>query len=341
MRALQYRAFGAPPEVLPLDDPEPRHGQVLLRVSAAGACASDLHIMRLPPPQYLARYPMPLTLGHEGAGVIVALGDEAGAFSVGDAVAVYGPWGCGSCRKCAEGKENYCTEASRLRIRREGSMAEFMLVDSARHLVPLGDLDPVANVALTDAGLTPYSAIKQALPVLGAGSTALVIGVGGLGHVAIQLLRALTPATVVALDVDEDRLALAGEVGAHQAVLSGQAAGTAVRDIVGGRGVDAVFDFVGTQSTVELAGSVTAAEGHISVLGLGGGALAVGMGSTAPGVRVQAPYWGSRSELLEVIELARAGAVTVRTQVFGLDEAPRAYELLAQGRVAGRAVVVP
>src|SRR5690606_8632917 len=102
MRALQYRAFGAPPEVVPLDDPEPRHGQVLLRVSAAGACASDLHIMRLPPPQYLARYPMPLTLGHEGAGVIVALGDEAGAFSVGDAVAVYGPWGCGSCRKCAE-----------------------------------------------------------------------------------------------------------------------------------------------------------------------------------------------------------------------------------------------
>ena len=165
-------------------------------------------------------------------------------------MAVYGAWGCGYCRTCATGAENYCENAAALKIAwpgigAPGAMAEYMLVPSWRHLVPLGDLDPVRNVPLTDAGLTPYHAIKPSLPKLVPGSTAVVIGVGGLGHLAIQMLRALSATRVIAIDVGDDKLAFAREVGAHAAFASDPSAVEAVRDLTGGRGADAVFDFVG------------------------------------------------------------------------------------------------
>ncbi|NKF31829.1 zinc-binding dehydrogenase, partial [Pseudomonas sp. BGM005] len=127
----------------------------------------------------------------------------------------------------------------------QGSMAEYMIVDDARHLVPLGDLDPVQNVSLTDAGLTPYHAIKRSLPKLGAGTFAVVIGTGGLGHVGIQILKAISGATVIALDVNDTKLALAPEVGADHVLISDASAADKIREITGGLGANAVFDFVG------------------------------------------------------------------------------------------------
>lgn len=267
-------------------------------------------------------------------------------FVEGDAVAVYGPWGCGACAKCAEGKENYCLRAEELGIRppglgAPGSMAEYMIVDDARHLTPIDGLDPVAAVPLTDAGLTPYHAIKRSLPKLVPGSTAVVIGTGGLGHVAIQLLRAMTAARVIALDVNEEKLALAKAVGAHEAVLSDAAAAGKVKELTGGRGAEAVFDFVGVQPTVETAGAVAAVEGDVTIVGIGGGTLPVGFGAMNFEVNVTAPYWGSRAELVEVLDLARAGAVSVHTETFSLDDAPKAYELLHDGKINGRAVILP
>ncbi len=125
------------------------------------------------------------------------------AVSVGDSVVVYGPWGCGTCHACSQGRENYCPRAARLGIMppglgRPGALAEYLLVDSERHVVPIGDLDPVKTVPLTDAGLTPYHAIKRSMSKLEPGSVAVVIGAGGLGHVGIQLLRLMSAATVVA-----------------------------------------------------------------------------------------------------------------------------------------------
>ncbi|MFF1798518.1 alcohol dehydrogenase catalytic domain-containing protein, partial [Kitasatospora sp. NPDC058263] len=232
MKAVQYRTAGAAPEVVTVPDPEPGPGQVLLKVTAAGVCHSDIAVMSLPAEQL--SFPLPLTLGHEGVGTVAALGAGVTGFTEGDPVAVYGPWGCGSCAKCAEGKENYCLCAAELGIHppglgAPGAMAEYMIVDDPRHLVPLGGLDPVRAVPLTDAGLTPYHAIKRSLGKLVPGSTAVVIGTGGLGHVAIQLLRAMTAARVVALDVTEEKLALARAVGAHEAVLSDGSAPAAVR----------------------------------------------------------------------------------------------------------------
>lgn len=344
MKALQYRTVGAAPEVVTLPDPEPGPGQVLLKVTAAGVCHSDIAVMSWTAEQL--PFPLPLTLGHEGAGTVAALGDGVTGLAEGDAVAVYGPWGCGTCFTCAQGKENYCLRAADLGIRppglgAPGAIAEYMIVDSPRHLVPLDGLDHVTAVPLTDAGLTPYHALKRSLPKLVPGSTAVVIGTGGLGHVAIQLLRAMTAARVVALDVTEEKLALARAVGAHEAVLSDAKAAEAVRALTGGRGAEAVLDFVGAPPTTAAAGAMAAVEGDVTIVGLGGGTLPVGFGALPYEVSVTSPYWGSRAELIEVLDLARAGAVDVHVETYSLDEAPEAYERLHAGRVEGRAVVLP
>ncbi|TXS01509.1 NAD(P)-dependent alcohol dehydrogenase [Streptomyces sp. adm13(2018)] len=344
MKALQYRAVGAAPEVVTLPDPEPGPGQVLLKITAAGVCHSDIAVMSLPAEQL--SFPLPLTLGHEGVGTVAALGAGAEGFAVGDAVAVYGPWGCGSCSSCAQGKENYCLRAAELGIRppglgAPGAIAEYMIVDSTRHLVPLGGLDPVRAVPLTDAGLTPYHAVKRSLPKLVPGSTVVVVGTGGLGHVAIQILRATTAARVVALDVTEEKLALARAVGAHETVLSDAGAAAAVRELTGGRGAEVVLDFVGAPPTVTAAGAMVGVEGDVTIVGLGGGTLPVGFGALPYEVSVASPYWGTRAELIEVLDLARTGAIDVHTETYTLDDAPKAYERLHEGRVNGRAVILP
>lgn len=344
MRALQYRAIGQAPEIVEIETPEPGPGEVRIRVTAAGACHSDSFIMGLNEEQYV--YGLPLTLGHEGAGIVDELGDGVTGVEVGDAVAVYGPWGCGRCFQCAQGKENYCERAAELGIRppglgAPGAMAEYLVVPDARFLVPLGDLDPVEHVALTDAGLTPYHAIKGSLPRLVPGSTAVVIGAGGLGHVAIQILRALTPATVIALDVSQDKLKLATEVGAHHVFPSDAEAPARIRELTRGKGAAAVFDFVAIQPTIDAGHAMLAVEGEQVLVGVGAGAVPAGMLTTPYDASVRSPYWGSRGELHEVLELARAGLVRIETERFSLDEAPEAYRRLHDGTLRGRAVVVP
>ena len=168
----------------------------------------------------------------------------------------------------------------------------------------------------------------------------MVIG-AGLGHVAIQILRAITSATVVALDLDEKKLALATEVGAHQTIVSGPDAVAAIRAATGGVGAQAVFDFVGAQSTLDIAREAVAMDGIIQIVGIGGGILPTGFFSTPFGAAVQAPYWGSRSELIEVLDLARRGAIKVHVEQFTLDEGPAAYARLHDGTMSGRGVVVP
>ncbi|MFD3651942.1 NAD(P)-dependent alcohol dehydrogenase [Streptomyces sp. NPDC058620] len=344
MKAVQYRTVGAAPEVVTVPDPEPGPGQILLKVTAAGVCHSDIAVMSWTADEL--PFPLPLTLGHEGVGTIAALGEGAEGFSAGDPVAVYGPWGCGTCVNCAQGKENYCLRAKELGIvppglGAPGAMAEYMIVDNPRHLVPIGDLDPVKTVPLTDAGLTPYHAIKRSMAKLVPGATAVVIGAGGLGHVAIQLLRAMTAVRVIALDVSDEKLALARTVGAHEAVLSDQHAAAKVLELTGGAGAQVVLDFVGAPPTVKTAGAVAQVDGDVTIVGIGGGMLPVGFGVLPYGTTVTAPYWGSRRELAEVLDLAHAGAVDVHVETYSIDEAPLAYERLHAGRINGRAVILP
>jgi propanol-preferring alcohol dehydrogenase len=343
MRALQYREIGNAPEIVEVPTPTPGPGQVRLRVTAAGACHSDIFLMGLPTEAYV--FGLPLTLGHEGAGIVDAVGAGVAEALLGESVAIYGPWGCGRCRACAEGRENYCPRAAAMGIAppglgAPGSMADHVIVDTPRHLLPLGDLDPVATVCLTDAGLTPYHAIKSARGVLGPGSVALVIGAGGLGHVGIQILRAISPATVVAVDTDPQKLTLATDVGAHHVVLSDGGTADGLRALSSG-GFDAVFDFVAAQATIDLGRTVLRMGGEQWLIGVAAGVMPVGLLAGPYEASVRSPYWGSLGELYEVLDLARSGHLHVATETFSLDDAPEAYAKLHAGSLRGRAVVIP
>jgi propanol-preferring alcohol dehydrogenase len=294
----------------------------------------------------MAPWKPPFTLGHENAGWVEALGAGVTGLEIGEPVAVYGPWGCGRCQRCATGMENYCERPDLAGgavggLGSDGGMAPYMLVPSARHLVPIGDLDPVVAAPLTDAGLTPYHAIKRGLHLLTPGSTAVVIGAGGLGHMAVQMLRALTPATVVAVDRRPEALDLAVSVGAHHGVLADDDAATTIREVSQGRGADVVLDVVGADPTLALGASVARTLGQLTIVGIAGGSLPVSFFGSAFEVSVATTYWGSLPELGEVLALARAGLLTPHVQRFSLDEAPVAYERLAAGEVEGRAVVIP
>ncbi len=347
MKAVQYRRFGGAPEVVEIDKPRPGPGQVLLKVTAAGLCHSDVFVMSIPEDQYFLGT-LPLTLGHEGVGIVDELGEGVTTVAVGDAVAVYGPWGCGTCHACAEGHENYCERAAALGILAPGlgapgAMAEYMIIDDPRHLVPLGDLDPALAAPLTDAGLTPYHAIKPSLGKLGAGTTAVVLGAGGLGHVGIQMLKALSGARVVALDVDDAKLDLAREVGADLTLRSDAPdVVERVREYTGGRGAEGVFDFAGFPASLEVARQLVAVGGDFKIvgLGMGGATIPVGFFTTPYEASIMTTYWGYRSELMEVIEMASRGQIDVHVERFTIDQAPDAYKRLHDGSLAGRAVVV-
>lgn len=346
MKALRYVEVGQPPQLQEIPIPEPGPGEVRLKVTAAGACHSDSFVMGLSAEEYAAfGYPLPMTLGHEGVGIVDALGEGTTGVEIGEAVAVYGPRGCGRCRSCAEGMENYCPHAAGLGLTPpglgyDGAMAEYMIVSDPRLLVPLGGLDPAASVALTDAGLTPYHAIKGSLDLLVPGSTAVVVGVGGLGHMAIQVLKALTGATIIGIDVTEEKAAFAVENGAHHGFVSGPGVAERIREVAGGP-VTAVFDFVANDAVMAMASEIAGPRTDFVVVGAGAPTRTVGLLGQPFGSRIRAPYWGSRPELMELLDLARSGDLAVETEHFSLDDGAEAYRKLHDGELRGRAVVIP
>ena len=329
---------GRAPVCARVGTPRPSSGtEVLIRVEAAGLCHSDLHVVDERPSWFRQAE---FTLGHEVAGHVVERGARAEGVEPGERVAVYGPWGCGVCTRCGSGAENYCERWAELGcagvgLGIDGGMAEYLLVPSPRHLAPIGDLDAAQAAALCDAGLTSYHAITSTglAERLGASSTVAVIGVGGLGHVAIQLLRALTASRVVALDVREDAIALARESGAHTAMFTA--------DVPHARGFDAVMDFVGSDATLELAARILLPQGELVLVGSAGGRLTVRKpGELPPGFRLSMPYWGTRPELDAVIALARSGAVHARIERLPLRSAAEAFDRLRAGSVSGRMILM-
>jgi propanol-preferring alcohol dehydrogenase len=343
MRAYQLIDPGKA-DVREVDQPEPGPGEVLVNVTGAGICHSDLHIVHATE----ALFPTPMTLGHEVAGTVATGGGVTG-WDEGTPVLVYVAWGCGRCRQCVVGEENYCQTYPRGTVPgpglgRDGGMAESLVVP-ARHLVPLGDLDPVEAAPLTDAGLTPYHAISLSRSRIAPSSTIVVIGVGGLGHVAVQILRATSGASIVALDTDERRLEQATELGADRALVSDARSAEEIMRMTGGMGADVVFDFVGVTPTLTTAAACIRSGGQITVVGLGGGELPF-KSDPVPiqlpwGTTISRPYGGTRRDLQEVVALAQKGHVNVHVNRFELDEATSALEQLERGEIAGRAVLVP
>jgi propanol-preferring alcohol dehydrogenase len=346
MLAYRLTEWQQPPELVDVPVPEPGPGEVLIKVGGAGLCHSDLHLMEWP--AGALPFDPPFTLGHENAGWVERLGEGVTGFEPGEPVAVYGPWGCGHCRACRLSREDYCENQLEIGksgggLGRDGGMAEYMLVPSTRLLIPLGDgLDPRDAAPLSDAALTPYHAIKRSLSRLVPGSTAVVIGVGGLGQMAVQILGALSPARIVAIDLDPGKLKAAEDSGADHAIGSGEASPESVRALTtGGRGAELVLDVVGSAQTLALAGQLLAFEGDLTLLGLAGGSIEYGAMSLPWGARIATTYWGTAVELMEVLDLAHSGKIGIRTERVPLDGVADAYDRLRKGEVEGRAVACP
>jgi propanol-preferring alcohol dehydrogenase len=343
MRAVQFVGVGKPAQNVDVPKPSPGPGQVLVKIGGAGVCHSDLHVM-----EEDFGFRPPFTLGHENAGWVAELGSGVTSFKTGDAVAVYGPWGCGHCHACQLSMENYCENWAEIDgfgggLGLDGGMSEYMLVPAVRLLVPLGDLSPAKAAPLSDAALTPYHAIKRALPQLNPESTVVVMGVGGLGHMAIQLLRVLAPVRIIAADVDDKKLQQAKALGADEIVNNRNAdeAAERIRNITGPRGAGLVLDCVGVQPTIDLGARLLGRNSVWTIVGLGGGRHDYHHGSTPYGTAVSIPYWGSRVELMEVIAMARDGRIHAETTEFPLEQAAAVYGKLKAGQITGRAVLIP
>lgn len=345
MRAIKLTDIGTVREV-EVDRPKPQHGEVLIQVTAAGVCKTDVSVRAAD----RALVPVGTTLGHEIAGVVVEAADDVEGTAVGDLVVVYPVWACGTCVMCVDGRQNACrSTGGRLRVpaapgmSHDGGMADFVAVP-ARWTVSARDVDPALAAVLPDAGLVPYHAISTQLHLLRPGSTAVVVGVGGLGQFAVAILRALTTARVIAVDTSPRSLeAVAGRV---DLVVDATAADAVARilDATGGHGAELVLDFVGADATLALAGRVVAPYGAIRVPGLGGGVFEFETAQQSRklpfGTTLARSYSGTLGDLRELVELARAGRLEVDLVRYDFADAMRAFDDLASGDVRGRAVLV-
>ena len=292
-------------------------GQEVIRVVACGVCHSDIHVA-----DGHFGGPAPIVLGHEVVGEHAELGR----------VLVYAPWGCRKpdCRQCAAGNEMICANSHEAGVVDDGGYAQYMLVPSREYLIPIGDLDPVQTAPLACGGLTAFRAVKRTLPHLQHdGARALVIGAGGLGQFAVQFLTKLTNAEVTVLDLADDKLAAALELGAHHAV-------TALPE---GLKYDAVIDFVGANSTMAAAGKAINRQGILLVVGLAGGRLEFGVGVIPSEAIVSSSIWGSIPELHELLDYVRREGVAHHVETMPLDQAQEALDRLRRGEIRGRVVL--
>jgi NAD+-dependent secondary alcohol dehydrogenase Adh1 len=330
------REYHRPLELVERPRPEvAQPNDVLVRIGGAGVCATDLHALEgLMEP---AGVTLPRVLGHENAGWVEEVGDGVTTVAKGDAVLVYPPWSCGLCVACRRGNDMHCDRHEFTGLSVDGGFAEHVLVRERSLLRLPGGVEPAAVAPHADAGLTAYHAVRRLAHLAVPGSTAVVLGVGGVGHIALQLVRELGAGSVIALDTDERRRRLAAELGADEVV--GEA--DAVRELTGGRGADLVFDFVGTDQTHADSAAMLARGGTYSVIGYGG---TIAIPSPALVVNEQSVVGnlvGSWIDLWELLQLHAAGRVTLKTETHPLDDVNDVLGKLREGEITGRAVLVP
>ncbi len=350
MKSFQMFAFGGPLTETELPDPKPTGQEVLVAVKAAGVCHSDLHIwegsydlgggkrLRLAD----RGIKLPLTLGHETAGEIISVGAEVKDRVVGEMVLVY-PWiGCGVCRVCRAGFENLCMKPRCLGVHCDGGYSDEILVPNSKYLLPLDGLDPVAVAPYACSGVTTYSALKKLGSVI-KDEPMLLVGAGGLGLMALTILKAMGGKGAVVVDIDAKRRAAALEAGALAAVDAAAPDALAqVQAALGGPGWAAI-DLVGSPQTASLAFNSLAKGGKMIMVGLFGGAAPwslplIPMKATT----IEGSYTGNLDETRELLDLVRSGAapkIPIRTRP--LQDATVALEDLKAGRVVGRVVLTP
>ncbi len=345
MLSARIHEYQKPLAVEPIEKPRARGAGVIVRVGAAGLCHSDLHLIA---GEWKDSIPLrlPLVPGHEIAGYVEELGESvpAGLFEVGDLVAVFGGWGCGACHICKQGDEQACPKAKWPGISQDGGYAQYVSVPSYRFLIKADRKLSAEELApLTDAGLTPYRALRRFRYMLVPGATVAVVGIGGLGSYGVQYARLFGPAsTVIAIDRNEKKLDLARRFGADHTFAISDGLRKQVMEATGGRGVDLVLDCAGAENTISASAGLLAKGGVLAIVGLFGSMIKVPLLPTVISENVVAgSLWGNYNELAEVIELARRGKVKHSLHAFKLEDINGAIALLEAGQIAGRAVITP
>jgi NAD+-dependent secondary alcohol dehydrogenase Adh1 len=341
VKAVRLHKFHTTPVV---DDvPEPKISgplDVIVKIGGAGVCRTDLHIVE---GQWDDRVhtALPYILGHENAGWVQEVGSAVTNVAAGDTVILHPTPTCGLCRACRAGDDMHCEKSTFPGLSTDGGMAEYLLT-SARACVKLDpETQPKDVAALADAGITAYHAVRKAIPLLYPGTTCVVIGAGGLGHIGIQCLDALTATRIVVVDRNPDALKLAGELGAEHTVVADGKHVDAVLDLTGGRGADVVLDFVAEQGAETDGWAMTARAGSYFVIGYGGTVHIPTLDIISTERNLIGNIVGTYNDLAELMALAQSGKVTLHTKTYPLDAAPDALADLDAGRVRGRAILVP
>jgi NAD+-dependent secondary alcohol dehydrogenase Adh1 len=341
MRAARLHAYHEPLKLDEVDEPKVTGPlDVVVRIGAAGLCRTDLHIQE---GQWAekSQVELPYTPGHENAGWIHEVGPAVTNVEVGDTVIVHPFITCGLCRACRSGDDMHCANGSFPGINRDGGFAEF-LQTSARSVVKLDpSLRPADIAALADAGLTAIHAVKKAIPVLGAGTRAVVIGAGGLGHIGIQCLKAYTPTEIIVVDPSERALELARELGADQTVKADGTQVDTVRELTDGLGAQAIIDFVGEHGTVEDGVAMIEDGGFYYVIGYGQNIDIPTIDVISREISFIGNLVGTYIDLQDLMTLTAQGQVTLHTSTYPLDAINDAMADLDNGRLQGRGILVP
>ncbi len=285
---------------------------------------------------------LPYTLGHENAGWVHEVGSGVTNVAVGDTVILHPAPSCGLCRTCRAGDDMHCENSVFPGLaNRDGGMAEYLLT-TARGCVKLDpQTQPQDVAALADAGITAYHAVRKAIPLLYPGTTCVVIGAGGLGHIGVQCLAALTATTIVVVDRNPDALKLAEQLGAQHTVVADGSHVDAVKDLTGGAGAHVVLDFVAEQGAEMDGWNMTAPAGSYFVIGYGGTLEIPTLDIVSTERNIIGNIVGTYNDLAELMSLAQAGKVTLHTRTYPLTSAVEAFADLDAGRVRGRAILVP
>jgi alcohol dehydrogenase, propanol-preferring len=353
MKASRIIKPKEPLQVQEIKTSVPRGSQVLIKVASSGVCHSDIHLWEGgyegPDNTFLktvdrgVKYP--LTPGHEIAGFVENLGEEAkGKFNKDDKVIVY-PWiGEGLCPACIEGEENLCDKPRSLGVYQDGGYAEYVLVPSYRYLVKFDDkkIDMDVAATLPCSSLTAYNAVRNAR--LEPYHNLVIVGAGGLGLMAIQLAKAIFGARIIALDLDDDKLKTAKENGADIAINSqNEDPIKAIMKLTSSLGVDAVVDFVNSTKSVQADMQLLRRRAKLVLVGLYGGELKINL-ITMPtkAYRLIGSYTGTLNELVGLVSLAERGVINpIVTNRFKLEEETHALSELKKGNIIGRGVINP
>jgi NAD+-dependent secondary alcohol dehydrogenase Adh1 len=330
--ALKIDEVDEPKAAGPLD--------VVVRIGAAGLCRTDLHIQE---GQWAEKsgVELPYTPGHENAGWVHEVGSAVTNVEVGDTVIVHPFISCGLCAPCRSGNDMHCPNGSFPGINRDGGFADY-LQTSARSVVKLGPgLDPKDIAALADAGLTAIHAVKKAIPVLGPGTRVVVIGAGGLGHIGVQCLKAMTPAEIIVIDPSEPALALARELGADHTVKVDGSHVETVKELTDGWGAEAIVDFVGEKGAIEDGIEMVRDGGFYYVIGYGENIDIPTIDVISREISFIGNLVGTYNDLQELMTLTAQGKVSLHTTTYPLDAINDAMADLDGGRLQGRGILVP